>query len=342
MQLVIRIVLAGIFLLALFSFAATYTVRYTEAAVLTTFGQANESDVHTDPGLRFKWPYPIQSVTKYDTRVRSTSVKFEQQQTADSKQVVVETFCDWRVSDPLKFFRTFSNAGERSEEHFRKAEGSLESAMRSAVGIISQYNMNDLFTTSPSGTKLPELENRMRDTLRSSADKSGLKLSESGIEVVRVGIMRMVLPEEVTKSVFERMKANREKIAKETESRGKAEAQAIRSKADNDAKTIEQFATTLAQEIQSRGDLEAVPYVAQMNSNSDLAVFLKTMEFLRDGGFGKQTTLVLSGDTPGVPMLFPSALQGLAPGKVPQVTRQGIVGEPVAGKTPAGGNGGGK
>jgi len=340
-QLVIRIILAGVFLLALFAFAATYTVRYTEAAVLTTFGQATEKDVHLTPGLRFKWPYPIQSVTKYDTRVRSTSVKFEQQQTADSKQVVVETFCDWRVSDPLKFFRTFSNAGERSEEHFRKAEGSLEAAMRSAAGIIAQYNMTDLFTTSPSGTKLPEIEVRMRDTLRNSADKTGISLSDAGIEVVRVGIMRIVLPEEVTKTVFERMKANREKIAKETESRGKAEAQAIRSKADNDAKTIEQFATALAQEIQSRGDLEAVPYVAQMNTNGDLAVFLKTMEFLKDGGFGKQTTLVLSGDTPGVPMLFPSALDNLKTGQVPEVMRRGVLGESVARK-PAAANGGGK
>lgn len=321
MQLVIRIILAAVFILALFAFAATYTVRYTEAAVLTTFGQAGEHDVHRSPGLYFKWPYPIQSVTKYDTRVRSTAVKFETQQTADSKQVVVETFCNWRVDDPLKFFRTFSNAGERSEDHYRSAEASLESAMRAARGVIAQYNMSDMFTASAGGSKLPEIEQRMADSLRGSADKSGLSLKDYGIEVERVGIMRIVLPEETTKAVFERMKSNRDKIAKETESRGKAEAQAIRSKADNEAKTIEQFASALAQEIQSRGDLEAVPYVAQMNSNSDLAVFLKTMDFLKEGGFGKQTTLVLSGETPGVPMLFPSALEGLKVGQLPQIVR---------------------
>ncbi len=322
MQLIIRIILAAVFVLALFAFAATYTVRYTEAAVLTTFGQAGEKDVHRSAGLYFKWPYPIQSVTKYDARVRTTSVKFEAQQTADSKQVVVETFCNWRVDDPLKFFRTFSNAGERSEEHYRKAEASLEVAMRSAVGVIAQYNMGDLFTAAASGSKLPDIENRMRDSLRLSADKSGLSLKDYGIEVERVGIMRVVLPEETTKAVFKRMQTSREKIAKEIENRGNAEAQAIRSKAENAAKTIEQFATALAQEIQSRGDLEAVPYVAQMNSNPDLAVFLKTMDFLKQGGFGKQTTLVLSGDTPGVPLLFPSALEGLKQGEVPGVIRK--------------------
>lgn len=337
MQLVIRIILAAVFVLALFAFAATYTVRYTEAAVLTTFGQAGDGDVHRSAGLYFKWPFPIQSVTKYDTRVRSTAVKFETQQTADSKQVVVETFCNWRVDDPLKFFRTFSNAGERSDEHYRKAEASLESAMRAARGVIAQYNMSDLFTESAGGSKLPEIEKRMADSLRGSADNSGLSLKDYGIEVERVGIMRIVLSEEVTKAVFERMKSNREKIAKETESRGRAEAQAIRSKAENEAKTIEQFASALAQEIESRGDLEAVPYVAQMNNNADLAVFLKTMDFLKDGGFGKQATIVLSGNTPGVPMLFPSALEGLKVGEVPQIMRTGIPGDATKPAAKAGG-----
>lgn len=321
MRLLIRVILALVFAAALLSFAATYTVRYTEAAVLTTFGKAGEGDVHREAGLYFKWPYPVQSVTKYDSRVRSMTVKLETQQTADAKQVVVESFCNWRVQDPLKFFRKFSNAGDRSEEHFRKAESALESAMRSAVGLISKYSMDDLFTAGPNSGKLPELEGRMRDALRASADNSGLLLQDLGIEVVDVGVMRIVLPEETTKAVFERMKASREKIGKETESRGKAEAQVIRAKAENHARLIQQFAESLAKDIQARGDAEAQPYLAQMQSNPDLAVFLLTMDFIRDGGFGKQATLVLSGDMPGVPMLEPGAIQALRDGQVPTVAK---------------------
>src|SRR3954466_12064032 len=109
--------LTGIFLIALLAFTITYTVRFTEAAVLTTFGKADETDVRKDPGLYVKWPYPIQSVTTYDKRTRVLSTKFEQLSTADSRQVVVECFCTWKVSDPLLFFRRFSNAGQRADEH---------------------------------------------------------------------------------------------------------------------------------------------------------------------------------------------------------------------------------
>src|SRR5262245_35688907 len=100
----------------------TYTVRFTETAVLTTFGKASEADVIKEPGLGLKATDPIQSVTKYDKRVRLLTVKLETQQTADSKQVIVEGFCTWRVDDPLKFFQSFSNAGDRADEHYRKAE----------------------------------------------------------------------------------------------------------------------------------------------------------------------------------------------------------------------------
>src|ERR1043165_1762196 len=111
--------MTAVFLIALLAFTVTYTVRFTEAAVVTTFGKADQSDVHAKPGLGVKWPYPIQSVTTYDTRVRVVTSKFEQMATADARQVVVETFCTWRVKDPLVFFQKFSNAGDRAEDHFR-------------------------------------------------------------------------------------------------------------------------------------------------------------------------------------------------------------------------------
>lgn len=316
----IKIMVVGfVFLVALLAFACTYTVRFTETAVLTKFGQAGEDAVKREPGLYFRPPYPFASVTTYDTRVRTQTVKFETQQTADSKQVVVETFCLWRVEDPLKFFRSFSNAGDRPEDHYRKAETALDSAMRSAVGLISKYSMDDLFTTGPAGSKLPELESRMLESLKSaSADKSGLTLRDYGIGVEDIGLMRIVLPEETTKAVFQRMQAARDRIAKETEARGDAEAQAIRSKAENDAKRIRDFAERLAMDIRTTGDQESAEYYKQMNAKPELAMFLASMDFLKEA-YGKRTTLVLSGSTPGVNLLFPDALAGLKDGELPRV-----------------------
>lgn len=307
----------AVVLLALLAFACVFTVRFTEAAVVTTLGKADENDVIKTPGLRFRAPY-FQSVTKYDTRVRVLSTKLETIQTADNRQVVVEMFCTWRVADPLKFYQRFSNAGYTSEEHYKAAEAALRGNMRASGGQVSKYRMDQLFTASPGeeGSTLAELEQQMKDSFSASADKSGLKLSDYGIAAVDIGITRIVLPEETTKSVFERMKTTRERLAQETDSRGAAQAQAIKARAESDARKISDFAERLAQEVRNRGELEAAPYLAQMNENPELEVFLQNMDFLREG-LGKQTTLVLSSSTPGVRLLFPDALDELKAGKIP-------------------------
>jgi len=328
------ILLTIVFLAALLAFTVTYTVRFTEAAVLTTFGKAGESDVKTQPGLRWKLPYPIQSVTKYDTRVRLLTMKLETQQTSDSRQVVVETFCTWRVDNPLKFFQRFSNSGERSEEHYRAAENALKVNLRSASAVVSKYRMDELFSSSGQGSKLPELEQRMLGAFKEAPDQSGLKLSDYGIAAVDLGLTRVVLTEEVTKAVFERMKATRGTIAKETESRGQAQAQSIRDAANADAQRISEFAKRLAQDIRTRGDIESTPYLAQMNSNSELAVFLANMDFIRES-MSARTTLVLSGSMPGIAMLAPDALEGMQAGQIPTLTRQNWLTQAIEAKPPA-------
>jgi membrane protease subunit HflC len=316
-RLFIRALVTLVFLGALVAFAFTYTVRFTEAAVKTRFGQARGSDaVRREPGLYFRLPYPIDDVTRYDTRIRTLTLKLEQHQTSDNKQIVVEAFCNWRVTDPLEFYRRFSNAGERPEEHYAKAEESLSAAMRAAMGVVSQYSMEDLFTTGPGGSKLPELERRVKNTLTASEDASRLDVRAYGIEVVEVGIMRVALPEETSKAVYDRMKAARESIAKQIESRGAAEAQAIRAKAESDARKIREFAQALAADLKARGENESVGYLAQMKANEELAVFISQTDFLRTVA-AKRTTLVLASDVPGIALLFPEAMRAAEKGQIP-------------------------
>lgn len=319
MRKTITYFVTAIFLIALLAFACTFTVRFTEAAVLTTLGKAEEKDVIKEAGLRFKIPY-FQSVTKYDVRVRVLTTKLETLNTADNRQVVVETFCMWRVSDPLKFFQRFSNAGYTAEEHYKAAETALRGNIRAAGALVSKYRIDQLFSASLAGgqrSALEELEIGMKTAFESSSDSAtGLKLGDYGIAAVDVGITRILLPEETTKSVFERMKSNRDRLVKETESRGNAEAQAIKAKAESDAKKITDFAQRLAQEIRNRGEVEAAPYFAQMNSNPELAVFLQNMDFIRES-YGKRTTLILSGSLPGLNLLFPDAIEQLKAGQIP-------------------------
>lgn len=316
----LRWILAFVLAAALIAYAFTYTVRFTEAAVLTSFGKAGEGAVKTEPGLYFKLPYPVQSVTHYDTRCRLLQTKLETATTADDRQVIVETFCTWRVSDPLKFFQNFSNAGDAAESHYKNAEqGTLTTALRAAAMAVSSYRLGELFGTGREGSKLPDLEKRMKLAFETTSDETGRKMADYGIEAVDVGITRVVLPAEITRAVFQRMQAGRDRLTQETESQGESRAQEIKSKADADAEKIRAFAKRLAEQIRNQGDLEASKYMAQMASNPELAVFLSNMQFIKDA-YGTKTTMVFSSQLPGVWMLFPDALSRVKPGEIPQPT----------------------
>ena len=344
---VIILIVGIVFALAMLSRAMTYTVRFTEAAVLTTFGSADQGAEKTQPGLKFKWPDPIQSVTKYDTRARFLQTQSQTQQTADSKQVVVESFCTWRVKNPLKFFQRFSNAGDHAGDHYRKAEEVLRGNLRSALGEISKFNLKDLFTTDAKGSKLGDLETQILGAIKTSSAGQA-SVDDYGVEVVTVGVNRIVLPEETTKAVFESMKEERKALIADLESRGTSAAQAIRSAAEANAQRIEEFAKDLAAEIRKKGDEEARPYIDQMNEAPELAVFLKNVELIRET-FAKRITFIFNTSMPGMELFSPGAMKSIRTGGVPGVkglmegtqalTSGGVV-EPPAAAQPTSGTGG--
>lgn len=302
--------MAILFVLAMLLYTCTYTVRFTEIAVLTTFGKASGTEaIKNEPGLQFKWPYPVQNVTTYDRRVRFVQTRSETQQTADARQIIVEAFATWRVKDPLVFFQRFSNAGERAEDHFRKAEGTIRDSLRSALGVTSGFRMDQLFSADEKGSKLPELESRVLAALKATT-AGGNTLDDFGVEAVSVGVNRIILPEDTTNKVMDAMIENRRTLVKELESQGDSRAQAIRSKAESDALRIEAFARRRADEIRALGDREARQYYEQMNASPDLAVFLRNVDFLKTT-LSRRTTLVLPDSLPGFDMLSLSGLDKL-------------------------------
>lgn len=318
MRRITILLIAGIVALGLVAFTMTYTVRFTEAAVKTTFGKASDASVTRDPGLKFKWPYPIQSVTKYDTRGRVLSSRLEQVQTGDSKPVTVETFCTWRVADPLKFFQRFSNAGEREEDHYKEAQTLLDSSLRSGMSELSRYSIDDLFTRDPAASKFSALEENIKQKII-AASESGMSLADSGIEVVFVGIGQIKLPEQTTQEVFKSMTEDRAQIVKKLESEGASVAKGITSKAEADAARIMAFAELLASTKRRLGDAEASEWIAKMNEQQDLAVFLRNLDLLKST-LGTRLTIVLPVSDFGLGVMDPSRLGSLRPGELPGQT----------------------
>lgn len=306
-RLIIIAVIVGVFV----AFLTTFTVRFNERAVVTTFGRASESSVYTTPGLRFKLPPPIQEVVKYDARSRFLQSDQETQQTAEGAQVLVTAFLTWRVEDPLKFLRAFSNAGESERDHYRLAQDILKGKLRTAASAVSKYRLNELVAADGTGSKVQQLETDILQAL-----VSGNELAEYGIKPEAVGIAGMALPQDTTKEVFTRMQAARTKIANEAITQGKSLGDTIRSSAESDAKKIESFAEQLATRIRNQGDIEAAQYLGKLSEDPKLAVFLENMKFMRES-FSRSTTLVLPTSLPGMELFRPDASKNFRTGQVP-------------------------
>lgn len=286
------IIIAAFILIGFVIMMVTYTVDFTQKAVITTFGKAGENAVIDSPGLKWKMPSPLQSVTVYDTRARTLDARAETQNTADGRQIIVESFMVWSIDDPLVFFRKFGSSGSDARAHFRNAETTLASVLRSEMSKqVPRFAFSDLFVSSDSPSRLPELETAMRDSMQTEA-------SEYGVKITLAGVKRIQLPQNTTKSVFDRMAAERQKAAGAYENAGRAEAEAIRTAAEKDASRIRSFAETLAAEIRNKGDLEAAQFIAVQNEDPELAVFLAQVRFFREA-MAKKVTMVVTPDMLG-------------------------------------------
>lgn len=311
---VLTFVVAIAFVIILLVYAMTFTVRFTESAVVTRLGKVDREI--TDPGLRFKWFYPFEGVTKYETTNRLSQARIETYQTRDDRQLIVGAFAIWRVKpDQVStFYSRFGNAGPRAADHYRDAATLVEDTLRSSMSELSAYTMSDLFTPNEEASKLEELESRVLAQMKATLEGQGERAF--GIEIVQAGIARTSLPQTTTEAALERMRQDRARIVTRLQQGGESEANAIRSKAESDANRILAFAEARARQIRARGDQEAARYLALMTEEPGLAIFLKNLELLDEALF-ERATLLFSTDTPGLSLLDPALFQSAEPGSIP-------------------------
>jgi membrane protease subunit HflC len=263
----------AVIVLVLTLFNTTYTVNYHEVAVATRFGKP--SGVVREPGLHFKAPFFIDSVTKLDTRLQLTESNLETVLTRDGQQVVVRAFLLWRVDPredaPLAFYTGYGTIDAAGKE----LETRLNAALRGAVG---QFAFTDLIGAN---SRLSDAEQAILADLGRNP--------MAGVDARSVGLSQVVLPPKTTIAVVKRMSAVQETLANLEESRGQAEADAIRSQAASQADTIRNFADQWAAEIEAVGNTEATRYYEQMKQEADLAIFLAWLDTLKASLTGSTT-----------------------------------------------------
>ena len=252
-----------------------YTVDMTEQAIVLQFGQY----VRTvqEPGLYLKVPF-TQDVTKFDRRILISDTLPGEYLDLDKKRLVVDHVTRWRINDPLEYFKSVrTEAGGLARlQPIVLAELRDELAVLPLRDIIGQ-----------------ERENIMDRVARRVQER----VSSFGMEIIDVRIKRADLPKEVQQSVFDRMKAERGRLAKQFRAEGEEEAAKIRAEADKQVTIIDAEGYGKSEALRGEGDAEATSiYATSFQQDSEFYGFLRTLESYQKLLTG-DATLVLSSDS---------------------------------------------
>lgn len=298
MRSIVLLVAAAILVVALAS--ALVVVDETEHVVITQFGRP--VDVLSDAGLHAKIPAPIQRVTRIDKRILFSEQPATELLTSDKKNVVVSTYLSWRIADPLRFLTSL-----RTRE---AAEARLAALVQSELGsTLGNSAFSDVVPAPTDGGGLEAVEARVQKACQDAAAR------DFGIDVVSFGVTRLGYPAQNLQSVFARMRAERERLARGYRSEGKAAAQKIRAEADRERSTALANAEAEAQRLKGEGEAEAARVYAQAyRGHEEFYRFLRTLESY-EKVLQENTTLVLPADSPFLDLLIsrlPSAHEGRA------------------------------
>ena len=290
-------ILSAIALATVFAlYMCTYQVRFTEVAIVKTFGKANQQAV-TEPGLKFKWPPPIQNVVKYDTRIRLLEDTPEETPTRDSNNVIVSTFTAWKIADPYQFHRASSVESD--------AEDNLRTRIRAhKKTVIGKHDFSEVVSTDPEERKLAQIEAEMEQLIAEDAER------DFGISIEFFGIKQLTLPQEVTQTVFDAMKKVEQNKADNFKSQGEAEATKIIAQAGEAANRIMSVARQKADEIRADGRAEVSRLASRFDEAPELRIFLDKLEAF-DQLLHSRATVVLDLNYPPVDLFKLDRVQAL-------------------------------
>lgn len=280
--------------------SAPYTVSETQQVVITQFG--NFKREVKDAGLHFKIPI-IEQANYYEKRILEWDGKAEQVPTLNKQYIWVDCFARWRIRDPL-LFRT-------SVGHEEAAHSRLDDIINGAVrNQISNHTLLDAVRTTDRELKVMEgLEGEEagevarveigRDKILEKVLLAARPFAAKkyGIELVDIRIKRINYREEVRNSVYQRMKAERQRIAAKFRSEGEGEAMEIEGRKEREEKRITSEAYKKAEEIRGKADAAAIKIYAEAYSKDpEFYSFLETLKSY-EANLGKGTVVILSSDS---------------------------------------------
>jgi membrane protease subunit HflC len=267
---VIALVVAFAVLFGLIAF----TVDQRQRALVFQLGEIKE--VIEEPGLHFKWPL-IQNVRYFDKRILTLDTPdTERFITSEKKNVLVDSFVKWRISDLRQYY--ISVQGDET-----RAQTQLNQTVKAALqDEFSKRTVHDVI----SGER-----DKIMQVVREKVDADMKKI---GMSIVDVRLKRVDLPQEVSESVYRRMEAERKSVAAELRSQGFSESEKIRAGADREREVIIAEAYREAQRVKGEGDAKAAAiYAKAFSENPEFYSFYRSLDAYRASFKNKSDVLVL-------------------------------------------------
>ncbi|HEY4416251.1 MAG TPA: protease modulator HflC [Verrucomicrobiae bacterium] len=261
LTVIVGAVLILIFVLLLF----TFQVRKSEEVVVATFMKPTRNI--DQPGLYFKWPWPIQKVYRYDQRVQNFEDKYSESYTADNITLLSSVYVGWKITDASTFIQKFP--GDTADS-IPLAQSKLEGMLRTAkLGVMGKHALSDIVNPDPRALKFEAIEQEIEQAVQAE-----LQGKNYGFELVFLGFKRIGLPDSVTQTVFDRMKNERGVLISQLQSSGDSEALKIKASAERQASEMIANATATARQIEGEGEAKAAETYKLLDQNPDLASFL--------------------------------------------------------------------
>ena len=268
----------GVVVLAIITgLSAAFTVNQTQQALVLQFGEPKRTI--QEPGLAFKMPF-IQDVEYYERRILSLIPQDAVEVIlADQKRLQVDAYARYRIDNPLLFYQTVRNEFG--------AVARLESIIDSSVRrVLGKETLASILTGEREA-----INGSIRDEVNAS-------VTTLGIEIIDVRLRRADYPATTSQNIFNRMKSEREREAKEFRATGAEEAQKIRADAEKTRTVIIAEAQREAQEKRGAGDSEAIRiYAESFGQDPEFFSFYRSMQAYRDSMSGEDTSMVLSPDS---------------------------------------------
>jgi membrane protease subunit HflC len=270
--------------------------------VITQFGRIVREPI-TEPGLRFKLPF-IEKANFFPKNIQEWDGEPGQIPTLDKTFIWVDAFARWKIVDPVKFFQTVNNRFNATSRLNDIIDPAVRNFITSHRLIDAVRKSNRELDTTEVGLEDQEKKPQVyvitlgREKITQGVlEQAQPKLAQFGIELVDVKIKGINYVEEVRKSVYDRMIAERRQIAEKFRSEGKGEAQKVLGQKERDLQQITSEAYRIAQEVKGKADAEAAKiYAEAYGVDPDFYSFTQTLEVYNES-IGKDSSLLLSTDS---------------------------------------------